>query len=165
MFLGTALVLSFLEAVLPVSFLPGFKPGLANIAVLACTYAVGLADGGTVALLRCLITALLFGSGTSMLFSFTGMLSVLAVLVLLRFLHPVLKTRLSFIGISILTALAHNLGQLACAALLYGWGLEILTTYGGILLTAGVFCGMLTGFLTNLLFSRLWDHRKHLGRI
>lgn len=157
MYLCAALMLAFLESMLPPLPVPGLKLGLANLAVLCCTYGVGLADGAAVALARCLLTGLLFGSGTSLLFSLSGTGCVLAVLFLLRLAGRLLNGRLSFVGISVLTAAAHHLGQLSCAALLYGWGISILAVYGGGLLLAGTACGALTGWIANLLFRRLQD--------
>jgi len=155
MFLGAALMLAFLENLLPPLPVPGLKLGLANLAVLLCTYSMGLADGAAVALSRCLLTGLLFGSGTSILFSLAGTLGVLAMLSLLHVCGRLLAGRISFIGISVLTAMTHHLGQLLTAGLLYGWGREILSVYGGMLFLAGSACGGLTGWIMNLLFRRL----------
>lgn len=157
MYLCAALMLAFLESLLPPLPVPGLKLGLANLAVLCCSYSVGLADGAAVALSRCLLTGLLFGSGTSLLFSLSGTLCVLAALLILRLAGRIVNGHLSFIGISILTAAAHHLGQLSCAALLYGWGFSILSVYGGGLLLAGTVCGALTGQIANLLLGRLKD--------
>ena len=72
MFLCAALMLAFLESLLPPLPIPGVKLGLANLAILCCVYGMGLADGAAVAVLRWLVTGLLFGSGTSILFSLAG---------------------------------------------------------------------------------------------
>lgn len=157
-YLCAALMLAFMESLLPPLPVPGLKLGLANLAVLCCAYGVGPADGAAVALARCLLIGLLFGSGTSLLFSLSGTLALLAVLVLLRLTGA--HRHLSFIGISVLTAAAHHLGQLSCAALLYGWGFSILSVYGGGLLLAGTVCGALTGWIANLLLGRLGN--KHI---
>ncbi len=162
MFLCAALMLAFLESLLPPLPIPGVKLGLANLAILCCVYGMGLADGAAVAVLRWLVTGLLFGSGTSILFSLAGMVCVLAMLCLLRSTNRIHGGRLSFMGISVLTALAHNLGQLFCAALLYGWGKEILLVYGGGLMLFGAACGMLTGWICNLLFRRFGEFSRGL---
>lgn len=150
MFLCAALLLAFVEALLPPLPLPGVKLGLANLAVLVCTYALGMGDGVRVALARWLLSGLLFGGGVSLLFSLAGTLSMLLTLFVLR--HISLGRHLSFIGISILTAAAHHMGQLLCATLVYGWGWGLLRVYGGAMLLIGTFCGTLTGGLCNLLF-------------
>ena len=155
MYLGAALMLAFLESLLPPLPVPGLKLGLANLAILLCACTMGLTDGGAVAFSRCLLTGLLFGSGTSILFSLSGTTAVFLMLVFLHLIGRWINGRLSFIGISILCALAHHTGQLSCAALLYGWGREILSAYGGGLLLAGTLCGALTGWTANLLYRRL----------
>ncbi len=157
MFLGAALMLAFAEALLPPLPFPGVKLGLANLATLCCAYAVGLTDAALTALARWLLSGLLFGSGTSLLFSLSGTVCVLAVLLVLRITGT---GRLSFVGISVLTAAGHNLGQLLCAALLYGWGTGILRGYGALLLFAGTLCGVLSGWLCNLLFRRMGELLK-----
>lgn len=165
MFLCAALMLAFLESLLPPLPIPGMKLGLANLAILCCVYSVGLAAGTAVALLRWLVTGLLFGSGTSILFSLSGTVSVLGMLCLLRLTGRIHGGRLSFAGISVLTALAHNLGQLFCASLLYGWGREILLVYGGGLMLCGAGCGMLTGWICNLLFRRFGELTRGLQNL
>ena len=155
MFLCAALMLAFLESLLPPLPIPGVKLGLANLATLCCTYSTGLAVGAAVAFSRWLLAGLLFGSGTSLLFSLSGTVCVLAVLGILHLSGRWICGRLSYVGISALAALSHNLGQLACAGLLYGWGREILLFYGGGLLLAGTACGALTGWICNLLFRHL----------
>lgn len=157
MYLCAALMLAFLESLLPPLPVPGLKLGLANLAILLCTYGTGLPDGAAVAFSRCLLMGLLFGSGTSLLFSLSGTAAVLCMLCLLRLAGA--QRYMSFIGISVLTACAHHAGQLICAGILYGWGREILSAYGGGLFLAGTVCGILTGWLANVLFRRL--SRKH----
>lgn len=177
MFLCAALMLAFLESLLPPLPVPGVKLGLANLAILCCVYGVGLADGAAVAVIRWLVMGLLFGSGTSILFSLAGTVSVLGMLCLLHLAGQIhIKRndgeqvsdvrihggRLSFVGISVLTALAHNLGQLFCASLLYGWGREILLVYGSGLVLCGTTCGTLTGWICNLLFRRFGELSRGL---
>lgn len=153
LYLCVALMLSFVETLLPALPFPGVKLGLANLAILLCTLTIGFSDAVAVALARWLLTGLLFGSGTSLLFALSGTICMLATLFLL--LHLPLTKYLSCIGISLLTATAHNLGQLLCAAFLYGWGIGLLRVYGGSLLLIGALCGTVTGTVCNVLLSRI----------
>jgi len=158
MFLVAALMLSALEHLLPLSVLlplPGMKLGLANLAVLACAYTIGLGDAGCVSMLRCLLMGLLFGSGVSMLFSLSGAVLSFCVLFLLRIFSPWLKNKISFAGISILCAAGHNLGQILCAGVMYGWTVSILRMYGGVLLVSGTIFGLVGGLLLNGVFTRI----------
>ncbi len=143
-FLSLALVLSFVESFLPAAVLPlpGFKIGLANLAILAAFYRTGrLADAAVISLCRCLVTFLLFGNPTGLLFSLCGGALVLVMLGLLRRVRG-----LSFVGISVLCALAHNLGQLTAAVLLTGWA---VLAYLPALLAASAFYGTINGVLLN----------------
>ncbi len=154
LYLCAALLLSFVEALLPPLPLPGVKLGLANLAILLCAITMRLSDGVLVALARWLLTGLLFGSGTSLLFALSGTVCMLFTLFIL--VHIPLVRQLSCIGVSVLTAAAHNLGQLLCASLLYGWGMGLLRVYGGMLLLLGTLCGALTGAIGNVLLRRLY---------
>lgn len=143
-FLSLALVLSFVESFLPAALLllPGFKIGLANLALLAVFYRSGrLADTAVVSLCRCLVTFLLFGNPTGLMFSLCGGALVIVMLGMVRRVRG-----LSFIGISVLCALAHNLGQLAAAVLLTGWA---VLAYLPALLAASAFYGTVNGILLN----------------
>lgn len=153
LYLCAALMLSFVETLLPALPFPGVKLGLANLAILLCALTLGFSDAVAVALARWLLTGLLFGSGTSLLFALSGTVCMLAILFLL--LHFPLTKYLSCIGFSVLTAAAHNFGQLLCACLLYGWGMGLFRVYGGTLLLIGTLCGILTGAVCNVLLRRL----------
>ncbi len=145
-FLSLALVLSFVESFLPAAVLPlpGFKIGLANLAILAAFYRSGcLADTAVISLCRCLVTFLLFGHPTSLLFSLCGGALVIVTLGRLRRVRG-----FSFIGISVLCATAHNLGQLAAAVLLTGWA---VLAYLPALFAASAFYGTVNGILLNRL--------------
>ncbi len=158
LYLCAALMLSFVETLLPPLPIPGIKLGLAHLAILLCALTMSLSDAVIVALARWLLTGLLFGSGTSLLFSLCGTVCMLATLFFL--LHIPFTKYLSCIGVSILTAAAHNLGQLFCASLLYGWGTGLLRVYGGMLLLMGTLCGALTGAICNVLLRRLYPKVK-----
>lgn len=106
--------LFLLEGLLPVPFLaPGAKLGLANLVTVAaiCTlpcwqYAL------TVLLVRILLSALLGGGPTILLYSLVGGLLSFAVMTGLR-----QTGRFSLIGISCAGGFAHHVGQLTVAAL------------------------------------------------
>ena len=128
-----ALGLSTLEGLFPLSLivpLPGVKLGLCHIAVLFALYRMGWREAAFVSLIRALLAALLFGSLPTLAFSLCGGALSLATMLLLR------RTgRFSVLGVSIAGAVCHNLGQLACAALLtgtagLGWYLPVLLAAG-----------------------------------
>ena len=67
-FTALGLILSYVEALIPINLLipiPGFKLGLANLAVMIAFFSLGYGYAAAVSLCRILLTALLFGSVTS----------------------------------------------------------------------------------------------------
>ena len=92
---------------------------------------------------------LLFGSPTSLYFSAMGGLFSFAVLMLAKYLCK----RCSLVGVSILCAAAHNMGQIVAAVTIFDAAL--ITTYLPALLIASVIYGGIVGALLNLLIPRL----------
>jgi heptaprenyl diphosphate synthase len=127
---------------------PGIKLGLANIIVLMALYLLGIRGAAVVAALRIMLSTLLFAGGAAFLFSAGGGLLSLLVMTALK------KSRLcSVAGVSVGGAIAHNLGQLAVAALVMEsvnvfWYLPVLTV------TAAA-SGFVTGLCASLLLRRL----------
>lgn len=142
MLLGAALMLSYLEAVLPLSLiipLPGAKLGLANVAVMLCFFKVSPADALTVSILRVVTVSLLFGNVSSFLFALSGALLAYVGM----WPGRLLGDRVSFYGISVLCASLHNLGQCIVGALILG-SISVFT-YLPLLLVFGVVFGLMTG--------------------
>jgi len=148
-----ALLLSFVEAVLPTFALPlpGFKAGFANIAVLFTAFALSVRDAAAVSFVRCIMSFLFFGSPTSLFFSLSGASFVLAGLLLIRKLH--LHSYLSFIGISVLSALLHNTGQLIAVCAMVG---SAVFGYLPALILASLIYGSLTGIVLTAIPDRLY---------
>ncbi len=141
------LLLSYVEAVIPINLIlpvPGFKLGLANLAVLFAFFTLGFSYACAVSLCRISLSALLFGSVTSFLFSLAGgVLTLTALLLFKLFLHRFN----GIIGLSVLCAAMHNIGQcLVCAAF---FGHYVLTFYLPYLLLFSLITGSVTGFLAS----------------
>ena len=147
-----AMLLSYLEAVLPLTAwipMPGFRLGLANVAVVIAFCLISPVDAALISAVRIFAMGLLFGSATSLYFSaMGGLLSYLILWVLSG-----CGKRLSFLGVSVLCAAAHNCGQILAAVTLFGPSL--LISYLPVLLLASILCGGATGVLLNLLIPRL----------
>lgn len=142
MLLGVAMMLSYLEAILPLSAiipLPGAKLGLANICIMLCFYTVSPLDALTVSLMRISLTALLFGNLNSFAFALTGgMLAYLGM-----WLCKALGEGVSFYGISVLCAALHNFGQ--CLAGSFLLGNTAIFTYLPLLLIFALIFGGING--------------------
>lgn len=146
--LALAFGLSFLEHLLPLSLLiplPGVKLGLSNLVTVVLLYFVSPLDAAIVSLLRIGLSALLFGTPVSFFFSILGGLFAYLMLLLCR---PLYKRFFSFVGVSILSATGHHLGQMLAALILFDTG--VLLTYLPVLLLAGIVTGGLTGLVLNL---------------
>ena len=150
-FLGLALILSYVEVLFPVSMLiplPGFKLGLANAVILWLAVKRGMFDACAVSLVRVLIVSLLFGTPVSFWFSFGGAVCSLLVLTVLRKTHM-----LSYIGVSVLSASAHQVGQLTAASVFFG--IKTVFSYMPVMLVAAVIFGTLCGFILNVITPRI----------
>lgn len=144
--LGTALhvVEGMLAIPLPI---PGVKLGLANIITLLAIHLYGFRDGLIVALLRVTLGSLVSGMFLSpgFLLSLTGTVS--STLVMALFLKY--TSCFSMIGISMVGAVFHNIGQLTAACLLLQSSAIIY--YLPVLLLAAIPTGFFTGYLLNAL--------------
>jgi heptaprenyl diphosphate synthase len=157
-FLVLALALSYVEALIPLSLLipiPGVKLGLANLAVLLAVYRNGFFSGAAVSLARVILSAVLFGSVSSLAFSLGGALLSLLMLALLR---PLYGRFCSWIGISAACAAAHNGGQILVAA--FWMHDSAVFLYLPVLFAAAAVTGTLTGVMANLAVSHLPPKEK-----
>lgn len=150
--LCAALAFSYLEAIFPISLLiplPGVKLGLANIAVMLAFFCLSPADAAIVSFVRIFLSALLFGSPVSFVFSFFG--GALAYLTLFFSKMLLRRGKMSFIGASVLSSEAHSFGQIGAAMLLYGAGAFF---YLPVILLASGAVGALVGLLLNILYPK-----------
>lgn len=148
LFVAAAMVFSYIESLVPLFFIaPGVKIGLAN-AVSLFLAAKGRYKGAfAVNISRILLSALLFGSAVSLVFSLSGGIVSLIVTVLLH------KTNLfGIVGISIAGAVTHNLVQLLAAVLLLGGG---VLYYAPVLVVSGIVCGLALGTLDFVIIKKI----------
>ena len=152
--LALALVLSWLESLLPLSFaVPGIKLGLPNLAVVFALYRLSWRDAALISLLRVLLISLLFGSWAALAWSAAGAALSLAVMALLQ--HT---GKFKIAAVSVAGGVAHNLGQIAVAALL----LETIRIvyYLPALLVSGTVAGVIIGLLSAVLVRRVGPGEK-----
>lgn len=150
-FLCVALILSYIESLIPLNFivpLPGFKLGFANISIMFVFVYLGVFDAAEISFLRVLIISILFGSVTSFAFSLSGaVLSFVSLLILrkLRFKN------ISWIGVSVICAVSHNIGQIIAASVVFA-SITVIS-YLPWLLIMGTVCGIITGVIMHLVSS------------
>lgn len=144
---GIALALSLIDgAISSLLPLPGFKLGLANVVSLFALYSLGLSWAAIICVVRSLLTAILSGNMTMLLFSLMGgLLSILVMFFLLK--------KLSLVKTSVVGGITHNLAQLLAAALLTAT--PQVSYYLPVLVLTGTVCGFFIGVVCTLVFTRL----------
>lgn len=130
------------ESMLPFLFpMPGIKLGLANIVTVICLFIFNPGDVFSIVTLRVLLVGFVAGSFMTPGFWISGsgaILSFLAMAAACRF------PKYSAVGISLVGAVAHNIGQLAMVSVLMGN--QAVFYYLPWLLAWAVPMGLLTGF-------------------
>ena len=147
-----ALALSYLETLIPAypGFPPGAKPGLSNIVTMFMAGSSGTPFAFFITIIKGLFAGVTRGF-TAMLMSLSGgILSTAAACLLFRFA----KNKLGYIGISIVCAVCHNIGQLAAACIISGTA-SLVVGYGPLLLIFAVVTGLLTGAILNAVIPTL----------
>jgi len=136
-----ALVLHITESFIPVPFMvPGAKLGLANIVTLLVIVLSGTYDAFIVVALRTFLGSLLSGALTNFAFSVVGgMLATVVMSVAYKRFSGVF----GLVGVSVLGAISHNIGQLLVAGIVVGT--MGVYAYLPVLLLAGVATGYFVG--------------------
>lgn len=157
MLVAQASVLHFLESLLPNPIpIPGVKLGLANIITLLALLIFDFKTAMQITVLRTILGSLLSGTllGVGFLMSFSGAIVSTVVMALLVYIG-----RGSAITVvSVAGAAAHNLGQLAMAAL--------ILQFAGIIyyLPFMLLFSVPTGIITGLLVKALIEHTRAMDR-
>ena len=109
MFTAIAIILSIVESFIPFFNIPGIKLGLANVIIVAVLYLYGTKEAFYVSILRIVVVGILRTGlfNTTFIFSIVGSILSISAMSLLK------KTKIfSIIGISVIGAIFHNIGQL-----------------------------------------------------
>jgi heptaprenyl diphosphate synthase len=147
MAIALAMILSYVESLIPSPGIPGVKMGLANIVVVFCLYRLGWKEAAGVSLLRVFLVSLLFGHAASLMYSAAG-----AVLSLLGMIGLKATDRLSCVAVSVIGGVLHNVGQILIAWALMG---PNVVYYLPVLIVSGTVTGVLIGVLAGLIVKRI----------
>ena len=154
LFTALAMIMAYVEVLVPpiIPSIPGIKMGLPNIIIILLLYRRGPLSATVVSLLRIMLVALLFGNVMSMLYSLSGGVLSLLVMIILKRLNL-----LSTVGVSVAGGVTHNVGQILMAMLLLdttelGYYLAVLIISG---IVAGVFIGLCGSTLIKKLPAKL----------
>lgn len=146
-----ALVLYLIERMLPVPFIaPGAKLGLTNIITIVCLYTFNFKDSLTVVIVRLLLSTFIAGTLTSFFYSAAG---ALLSLIMMYLIMKIGRDQISIIGVSIVGAVFHNIGQILIAALVIQ-NINI-AIYLPVLLIAAIGTGIFVGITSKYLLLAL----------
>ena len=162
-----ALVLSLIERMLPIPFIaPGAKLGLANLIIVISVYTLdSYKDSFIILILKILLSPILGGSISSLLYSISGGVLSFIVTILVKQLG---KRYVSVIGVSTSAAVFHNVGQLFAASIIFKnfnifLYLPILSISG---IGTGIFIGLSANYILNHFYkSSYFNKMLNLDKI
>lgn len=148
--ISIAMVLSYFERFIPLPWsVPGMKLGLANVVILSAMYYFTKRDVFLIVIIRVFLTSLIIGSMMSFFYSLAGgILSFIGMAIL----HQWFGKGFSPIGISVVGAILHNVGQLGVLAIVSG-RITIALSYAPIIMLAGIATGIFVG-LASIFFMK-----------
>lgn len=148
------LVLGYVESLLPVAAgIPGIKLGLSNGVLIFAVYMLGIPTAFLLMVLKVVLSGLMFGGVSAMMYAFAGgLLSMLCMAALSRVkgVHVVV--------VSMLGGVMHNVGQVGLAMVMLHT--PKLLYYMAILMVVGLACGTLTGVCASSVMKHLKALRK-----
>lgn len=158
--LSISLVLHYIEGFIPVPIpAPGVKLGLANIITMVTIVLFGFRETFVLVILRSFMGAVFGGVISSFFFSIAG--GVLSAIIMYLLYHYY-KDYFSLMGISIVGAIFHNIGQLLVAsALVSNFGIFI---YLPILMLSGIITGYFVGLTSKYIVRVLSNHLKFIEK-
>ena len=154
--IGLAMILSYVERFIPLQLvipLPGVKLGLANIVTLVCLYLLDTKQCLIILVIRCILGSMFGGGVTGLMFSLTGGLFAISIMIIAK------KVKcFSIYGVSVLGAAFHHIGQITVSMLL----MEsiYIGSYLPYLLLVGVFTGLLTATIGSKVVQALETNPK-----
>lgn len=152
---AVALIIFVVEAQIPpVVPIPGIKLGLANIVTVFAVFALGSWEAALILAVRIFLGAVFAGNFSTVLYSAAGGALAIGVTILLK---RILTVKQLWVA-GTMGAIAHSVGQVAMAALLFGTA-ELFVFYLPILVVCSIITGTFTGLCAQFLVNRgdnLW---------
>ena len=151
MLLSISVVLALIESFIPImsGIAPGIKLGLANIVIVFAIYYLSIKDAVYISVLRVILMGILRTGlfSISFFFSMGGALLSLLVMYLAKKL-----TNMSVIGVSVIGAVGHSVGQILIAVIFLS-NINIFY-YLPILLISSVITGVIVGIISDKIIDR-----------
>lgn len=138
---AVALALGWAESFIPTP-LPGIKLGLSNTVLLYALYLLDWKSAVMLMLLKVFLSGFTYAGVSAMLYSLGGGVASLAMMLLVRALG---RDGVSLVGVSVVGAVFHNVGQLLVVAALVSWRSAVVLA--PVLLVSGVIMGLVTGLI------------------
>ncbi len=149
MLTAAALIVFVIEAQIPpIVPIPGIKLGLSNVVTLAAIRMVGKVWGSAVHILRIVLGSLFTGQAVSFLYSISGGVCCLIVMLLLT---SFLSNRWLWL-ISAISAVVHAGAQLVTAAVVMCT--KSVLVYAPLILISAIVTGVFTGLCVQFLFKK-----------
>ncbi len=146
-FITLSLILSYVDSLIPINIMvPGIKIGLANLIIIYSLYMLGIKEAIFISIIRVVISSILFGSILTFVYSLTGAIVSLLIMVILKSF-----TSLTVITTSIAGGVMHNMTQIIVAIILMNT--KEIVYYLPILILTGVISGMMIGIFSTLLIK------------
>lgn len=151
MLLSISVVLALIESFIPIfsGIAPGIKLGLANIVIVFAIYYLSIKDAIYISVLRVIIMGIL----RTGLFSISFFFSLSGALLSLLFMYLAKSmSKMSVVGVSIVGAIGHSVGQILIAVIFLS-NINIFY-YLPILLISSVITGVIVGMISNKIIER-----------
>ena len=137
------LVLGYMETLIPVpTVVPGIKLGLSNGVLLFALYLLDIPTAFALMVLKVVLSGLLFGGVSAMMYSFAGGLLSMIVMAALRQVKG-----LHIVTVSMVGGVAHNAGQVILAMIMVKT--SQLIYYMAVLMLVGLVAGAITGVVAH----------------
>lgn len=149
--LALALIAGYIESLIPVPIpVPGIKLGAANSIIVILLYSTDIKSVWLVSISRVLLSGFLFGSMASILYSLSGAVLSLFIMMVLK-----KKDCFTMTGVSVAGGVSHNIGQLIMAFLVLES--EAVWYYLPVLMISGCITGSVIGILAKEIQRRIPD--------
>jgi len=147
--LTVALVLGYFENLIPLNAsIPGVKLGLSNTVLLYAIYMINDKSSFVLMILKVALSGMLFAGVSGAIYSFAGGLLSLIMMLIFKRIPDV-----SIIGVSIIGAVFHNIGQISVASLVIEN--RYIFFYLPVLLISAVITGIVTGIIAKNVLKSL----------
>lgn len=146
--LALAVVLQFLEGLIPIPLPLGVKPGISSVVIMYILLFMGFRPALAAAVLKSCFVLVIRGATAFCMSAAGGILSVLAMAVCMLIFRRNDKSA-GILAVSVAGGVFHNVGQLIAASLIAGsvW----TASYLPVLIIAGIIAGAFTGSLLRII--------------